>query len=358
MFHTCKKWCICCIVSVLVLLLIMGGTVAVVDPYFHYHRPLKELSYRIYNERYQNDGILRHFTYDAVIIGTSMTENFKTSELDQLFQVHAVKVPFSGASYKEINDRLKTAFQRKRPVKMVVRGLDCSMLLDSPDKMNYDGSSYPEYLYDDRIFNDVNYILNKEVFVQMIQNVFLYTRSGAEMTSFDSYANWNESMTFGKEAVDLTYTRREEKEEEKVSFTDQDRENVRENITQNVIELASENPDTEFYLFFTPYSIYYWDAIDRNGTINRYLEAEQYAISLLLKQENIHLFSFFTEFGMICDLNNYKDVWHYSEEVNSQILQWMKEGEHELNQQNCEAYYAEMREFYLNYDYDSLFEKQ
>ena len=356
MFNAYKKWCIRCIVSVLTLLLIMGGSVAAVDPYFHYHRPLKDLSYRIYDERYQNDGILRHFAYDAVITGTSMTENFRTSELDQLFQVHAVKVPFAGASYKEINDRLKTAFQRDEPVRMVVRGLDCSMLLDAPDEMNYDDSIYPEYLYDDRLFNDVNYLLNKEVFLDMIRNVFLYTGSGEETTDFDSYANWNGAMKFGKEAVDLTYTRREERAEEKIPFTGRDRKNVRENITQNVIDLASKNPDTEFYLFFTPYSIYYWDAIDRDGSICQYLEAERYAISLLLQQENIHLFSFFTEFDMICDLNNYKDVQHYSEEINSQILRWMKEGKHELTPENYEAYCAEMRAFYLNYDYDALFE--
>ena len=62
--------------------IIIGGLlIVVVDPFFHYHAPLESLEYPLIrdNERYQNDGILRHFTYDTIITGTSMTENFETS---------------------------------------------------------------------------------------------------------------------------------------------------------------------------------------------------------------------------------------------------------------------------------------
>lgn len=34
---------------------------------------------------------------------------------------------------------------------------------------------------------------------------------------------------------------------------------------------------------------------------------------------------------------------------------WMHDGVGELTENNYEAYCAEMREFYLNYDYDALY---
>lgn len=43
---------------------------------------------------------MRNFEYDAIIIGTSMTENFKTSEADALFAASFIKVPFSGGIIK------------------------------------------------------------------------------------------------------------------------------------------------------------------------------------------------------------------------------------------------------------------
>lgn len=62
-----KKWGITLLVLVGVCLAGIAGLTAVVDPFFHYHKPLECLSYPLNNERYQNDGIVKHFDYDAVI---------------------------------------------------------------------------------------------------------------------------------------------------------------------------------------------------------------------------------------------------------------------------------------------------
>ena len=97
----------------------------------------------------------------------------------------------------------------------------------------------------------------------------------------------------------------------------------------------------------------YWYQL---GELQRQLEAEKYIIELILPHENIHLYSFYTEYDTICDLNNYKDVAHHSGEVNSQILRWIREGKHELTYDNYEDYCRAVWDFYMNYDYDSLFE--
>ena len=43
-----------------------------------------------------NDGISRNFEFDTLITGTSMAQNFKTSEAEALFGGKAVKETFSG----------------------------------------------------------------------------------------------------------------------------------------------------------------------------------------------------------------------------------------------------------------------
>lgn len=130
-----------------------------IDPYMHYHKPDTEgYFYSLNNQRSQNDGITKHFEYDALITGTSMTENFKTSEMDALFACNSIKVPYSGGSYKEINDNLKVAVENNPNLKMVVRGLDMGRFLDDKDVMRYDLGTYPTYLYDSNPLNDVQYI--------------------------------------------------------------------------------------------------------------------------------------------------------------------------------------------------------
>ena len=75
------------LVQVLFILVVASTLVIYVDPFFHYRKPNDNLFYNLDagKERYQNDGIIKHFIYDTMIIGTSMTENFKASESDYIF---------------------------------------------------------------------------------------------------------------------------------------------------------------------------------------------------------------------------------------------------------------------------------
>lgn len=349
-----KKWVIAFVVTVLLLLSGAGAITIVIDPYFHYHKPLSDFQYVIENQRYQNNGIVKHFDYDAIITGTSMAENFKKTQMDTLFGVNAVKVPFSGSTYREINDNLKVALKHNPDIRIILRCMDYEDILRPADAMNYDEEMYPEYMYDDCSLNDAGYIFNKEILFGETYSVIEYTRDGGVTTDFDVYGNWMEGRRFGKDALDSVYTR-PEREVEAV-FSEEDREMVEENITKNVTDLAKRYPKTEFYLFFAPYSIYFWDQLQREGQLQRQLDAEKCAIELLLREDNIHLFSFYTEYGMICNLDNYKDIKHYSEDINSQILLWMKEGTHELTEENYKEYCSQVRAFYESFDYERLFE--
>ena len=101
-------------ITTIALLVMSASCVVYYDPYFHYHAPIEKWEYKLYDERYQNDGILSHFSYDSVIIGTSMTRNFKASDWNNLMNANTVKAPFSGATYKEIGDVLKRILPKKR----------------------------------------------------------------------------------------------------------------------------------------------------------------------------------------------------------------------------------------------------
>lgn len=114
--------------SVIVFLLIIGSIMIIVDPYFHYHKPLSILKYRLGNQRYINDGIIRSFNYNGLIIGTSMTENFKTTQFDKIFNIKSIKVPFSGGSFKEINQNIERGLERNKKIQIILRGLDYGMI--------------------------------------------------------------------------------------------------------------------------------------------------------------------------------------------------------------------------------------
>lgn len=351
-----KKWCMLLGSITLVTWIVLATVVIIVDPYFHFHKPLESLEYPMSSgdQRYLNDGILRHFEYDALIIGSSMTENFKTSQLDELFGVNSIKICNAGDTYYNIKTNIEKAIEEQGNIKIVVTSLDISRLCDEPTFMRTDMGDYPTYLYDDNIFNDVEYVLNKDVLLEKIYKVVQYTRAGNKTPTFDEYCNWQNNSVFGKEAVLSGYERRE-KTPADLTAQEEQQTNITPNIMQNIVILAQENPDTEFYLFFPPYSIYYWDSIDRYSAVEWQIDNMKIATELILECDNIHVYSFFEEHEMLSDLSNYKDMVHYSEVYNEQILEWMANGEHELTKENYEQYFDDMKQFYCNYDYDSLF---
>ena len=362
-----KKWLICWTVIVVSAFIVAALCVYYVDPYFHYHKPYSNLFFYYLDrekQRSQNDGISKHFEYDAMITGTSMTDNFCTSEMDELFKCHSVKLPYSGGSYREINNNLTRAFKANPNLKTVVRCLDMDYILDSADYMKPRGTFlgdawetiFPTYLYDSNPFNDAEYLLNWNLISQSIEMIASgYITSGgiSGITSFDEYSSWQNEVGFGKNEI-CPDVIRVEMPEEFVHLTEEEKKTIEKNITRNVTDIADEHPDVVFYYYYSPYSILRWLDYYSEGSIYKCLEAKKEATELILSHENIRLFSFNTRFDIITDLNNYPDVYHYAGWVNSLILKWIHDGEYQLTKDNYEEYYREEYDYYLSFDYASL----
>lgn len=345
-----KKWFFGTILYVAISLGLFAAVIVITDPYFHFHAPLERMSHRLNEERYINDGISRNFEYDAIITGTSMTQNFKTSEFDTFFGYHAVKLPYSGAGYREISESLKRAFAYQEGIKAVLWGLDGTLLIREADYQSYE--DYPTYLYDTNPFNDIFYVLNKEIMYHGTMNNLFMTMSGTPSTSFDEYASWEAES--GYDAVMRIYQRQENVIPD-AGLTEEERRMVEENISENVCSVIEQNPDTTFYLFFTPYSVAYWDMTYRWGKASAQIEAQELAAELLLQYENVELYCFYDNEDLIFNLDYYMDSLHYTADINTEILKWISAGKYRLTKENYQEHAKRERELYLGYEYDVLF---
>lgn len=350
-----KKWSILWISLYVVIMLLIGVMVVVVDPYFHYHAPIEGLSYSLENVFYINDGVSKNFSYNALITGTSVTRDFRVEEAGEVFDKEFVRLSFHGEGFKRIADNLNTALKSNPNLEVVIWGVDTMWFISGAEWQGYE--EYPDYLFDDVIWNDVNYLYNKEILCNDVVPELVRTVEGISADTFDDYVT--EQSSSSKAAVLESYER-PEKEERIIEQTETDEffEMLSHNLEQNILPVIRENPDVDFYIFFPPYSICWWDSINQaaNGALMRRIDMEQFAIEKLLPYDNVRLFSFFNNFDLICDLSNYVDTVHYTGNVSSQILLWMKEGEYELTEENYMDYLRVIRDFYGNFDYDSIFD--
>ena len=346
-----KKWFIKCIISFIAVLALSALIMVAVDPYFHYHKPFSFLSYRLYEERYTNDGISRHFDFDALITGTSMAQNFKPSEMDALMGTNAVKETFSGAGYQEIADNLDRALKRNENLTTVLWTLDYNGFLRDSNWQQYD--EYPTYLYDDCLLNDVSYLFNKSIFYHGVLTNLSMTLAGTPSTTMDEYSSWEKET--GLESIMSSYDRAHVDKNVKTDFDEEDYLTVTQTINENVIEIVNRYPNITFYIFYPPYSICYWDALNIKGTIMKQTTAEQIATELLLECPNVRLYNFFDQYDVVCNPDNYCDDGHYSSEINSMILKWISEDTGLVTKENYMDKLRKEREFYLNYDYESIY---
>lgn len=345
-------------INVIICLSMVILTVVAIDPFFHYHKPIESLFYKLDNQRYMNHGIVKHFEYDSIITGTSMTENFMTSEFDRLFNANSVKITFSGGTYKEINDVLNVAFKNNKNIKYVLRGLDYSMIMNDKDALRTDLGEYPSYLYDEYVFNDYKYWFDKTILFDYIKPMLsgYFNGNAGGITHFDEYSNWMQEYAdkFGykyalKGIEEFVTVEQNEK------LTDEEMYQLKENIEQNVISISKDNPNTEFIYFFTPYSIAWWGNNVSDGTLMKWLEIEKVVIELIVPHENIKLYSFNLDEEIIADLNNYKDIAHYGEWINQEILMRIANEENLITSENYLDYLEKEYEYFSEFNYNSLF---
>ncbi len=322
----------------------------IIDPFYHYHAPIKPLKLVQEKQAYQNLGIARNLTYDSILTGSSMTENFRISQINELFGCDAVKLSFQGGRVPNYELLFNEAFKNENvEIKNIFYGCDISPYIDDPNSEI--PNKIPEYLYDGNIFTDIKYVLNKTA---MLNYAIPYLKYGLQnnLPNIDDSYMWYQISTFDKSEAIKQYNRPDLQEKKPSNLYE---ENVKINC-EKIGKYIKENPDVNFYVFFPPYSILYYDSFNREGRLEAVINAQEMVAEYFLQFPNVNLSSFLAEKDIICNLDNYKDYTHYSEKINKYMAEEIKAEGKMLNKDNYKKYFEDFRDFLYNYDYDKIFE--
>lgn len=353
-----RVWAKTAIIIWLSIIISAGIIVIIIDPYHHYHKPLDCFDYVASDAVYMNDGMCKNYDYEALITGTSMTSGFSEKEASDLFHMTFLRATFLGEGFKRINENLESAIEHNSNLKFVIRSVDTLWFVSDTNWLAYD--NYPVYLYNDNLIDDTQYLYNFDMWADVLIPTLktFHIPTNKEEFVFTELDEKQKDYLDNESA--LANYQRPKKEYLSVNSSDNAEyfSYMDSNLYDNLLQIVEQNPEIEFYFYFPPYSILWWDGINQvgDGRVNRRIDMEQYAIEKILAYDNVRLFSFFNNFDMICDLHNYSDDIHYHSDINSQILKWMKSGEYELTKENYLDYISEIRDFYVNFDYDSIFE--
>lgn len=133
---------------------------------------------------------------------------------------------------------------------------------------------------------------------------------------------------------------------EKFSFDEKAQENY---LNETILNFAKSHPNTQFLLVLPPYSTLY-EAIKFQSQQEKF-QFEKKMVKFMLSQNlpNVKIYAF-GDLDFTDNLANYKDLTHYSEKINSEILKLILQNKGLLTPENFENYYEKISQKARNFD--------
>ncbi|MGE5704366.1 MAG: hypothetical protein ACM32O_17715 [Clostridia bacterium] len=347
-----KKWSLSVLVMSLLLVACAGAFNYVLDPLQFYRKAFYPPDFSA-QQRFQNPGLAKNYDYDTIVIGSSMTENFLPSFVNEKLGVHMLKLSMSGASFKEQYMIAKLAIETGK-VKNVIWGIDYFSLRGHPDRVREEYGQFPFYLYDNNLLNDYHYVLNVDTTLEAAR-VLAASRGIAEREnpSLETLNTWL-TAPFGRQKVLAEW----QKISKGGQFTpaDYEREYIWRNMDQNLIALVQANPQIDFTLYYPPYSVLQHRFFYEKSAplFENELEAKQYLFDKLGAKNNVKFFDFQAEKSITFDLDNYKDLAHHSPKINEYIIESFVNGSHLVTKESLQKTAEQLKQQVEELDVDKL----
>jgi hypothetical protein len=294
-----------------------------VDPLQFYRRASYRPDFSL-QQRYQNPGLARNYPYDTVIVGSSLAESLAPSHVDAILGGKSINLSFAGASAHEINRILRVAL-RTRKVKRVIWCLDIFGFRGKPDRTAQEEGDFPGYLYDRNPFNDLHYLLNLDIFYSSVD--ILLAEAGLkerDVLDLDRLHNtYAKPEAYSESEVMKKWAKEEEAYAKGYRRFAQDvftLESLRTSFDQNALSLMREHPEVRFDAYFPPLSVVAYQAAAKEGVLEAANGFKEYVKESLAPLPNVRLFDFQAWEDVTTNLNNYRDILHYSREIDDRIL--------------------------------------
>lgn len=336
--------------------LLLAGGVAVaalviwVDPFFQYHKPLSWFPYLVDNQVNQNPGLAKNMDYEGALLGSSMTASFNTDWFETVLGIKTQKLSYNGSYPKDLSNIMELIFKAKSD--------QVQALFVAVDQGTFSGgveeTKFPvtDYLYDDNLFNDVQYLFNKDVVLNYILRPLADPKDKSDWAEL--YKPWWTDEYYNKTNVLMYYTPAEPKDT--AAPEDTYVEAVEKNLAQNICPYIEAHPETEFYFFYPPYSILFWNDVMQEKELDAVIGRLTYMTERLLAYDNVRIFNFLGKEEIVCNLNNYADYIHYHKDTCRYITDCFADGTNELTRENYQESFEQVKKMAREYDYESIWE--
>jgi len=292
----------------------------VLDPLCFYRFPSQYRAQYSTNARHQLPGFIRNAEYDTILVGTSMSRNFRESHVDRVLGGTSLNAALPAGTAREQRLAAELALST-RPVKRIIWELNFYSFARAADDVEDDQDDFPYHLWDMNVWNDWKYLFNPYPLERMF-DIWRANRNGSEQ-------NRDREMLFkfGFDQPPLTLAKvRELVDIPNAASQSNYRESVMmRNFRANVLETVRAHPDTEFWFFYPPYAVF-WHVRAQKTNANYIQEITRTKVAMyreLSRFPNAKLYDFQDRAEITHRIDHYMDVAHYFPYMNDRIIEMM-----------------------------------
>ncbi|QKE28425.1 hypothetical protein AACT_1246 [Arcobacter acticola] len=367
-----KKWIKIFIAYSFLCIIFIAGINFMIDPLKLFHQPYFFKDKLNSNMRLQAAGIINNYEFDSIILGTSMLENSSSIESSNILGGNFINISLSGSDFYERSFVLNYALE-KNQIKKVIYSLDYSGLIESRMGTSDFMVDNFNYLYDDNYLNDFKQYLKLDSFKDILKTYL------SKKANFDSpnewFSNKSHSSRFGgidnwfkaennnqiKDAFkEISESINAIKNNETIVYSDiDDKISISKKYIDNyLLTSVINNPNTEFNLIIPPYSRIK-NAIDaqyKKSDFIRLKESIKYLVEKSKDYPNLKIYGW-GDRDFPDNIAYYKDLGHYSPEINSKMIYWIKENDGLITLHNVDNYLNIFEKKSLDYNLFEIGEK-
>lgn len=332
-----------------------------IDPLNVSRLELSDNEFYIREMRFQSAGIINKIDFDSVIIGSSMAENFQPQKSSKVLGGAFQNLSLSGSLLSERKVVLEYLFSKKE-ISTVLISIDGVTRVQRNAGIPLDAWSQ---LYNDKYYDDFRVYLSRKF------SPYLSCHSSLDNTishwlfgncphekirlSLEELTEWQsdpqQNSRFGGIEAWLKHKNNQQVSSSiklinnaiATSSAIQGHKKINsENaiydaneFSQNISPIIHAQPDTRFILFFPPYSVFH-HAVTKSLEPDVYLQYLELVKALVLetrKFPNAELY-WFQDKGFTRNIENYKDLTHYHQDINNLILENFSRGKSRLTEDN------------------------
>lgn len=306
---------------------------AIVDPLWVYHAPWLSQTY-VRDQRQANPGLARFSSYDSVVIGNSLTENYLVTEIESCLKWRPLKLCIAGSTPREQRLVLDQALATGQ-VRDVLWSIDLFSLELGPDAVR--STDFPFHLYNRDMTTPWKYLLSGSTFCNSLK-----VGLGGGAKDMESRYVWYYKSKFGLDQMIVRW---------RSDVSDPNIKPVNEEIAWNSVEThlldeVRSHPEVRFHFVVPPYSSLYRvsELVTAGNHFAARMKFKRKLAQALLEFPNVELFDFETARDVTQDTGRYMDLVHFDLPTSTAILHWMADGQYRMTRDSIDQQIHELED--------------